>query len=265
MPRDASDLLHGTLDVLVLKALSLGPLHGYAVSEWIEGHGDGDLVIVDAALYKALHRLEDGGAIEAEWGVSENNRKAKYYSLTPARTRAAARRDRDVAALRERGRQDSRGHLIHASPSDRRPARLSASVHGGPARARPRRGGRVSRRAARRAAHRRGRAVRRSARRGAATIRGRRRSANLLSRHREGAHAADAHGRTSGEHDAGRSRRGSTNEEVAGLLVRGGVDARPRHRRDDGAVQRRERRASQSAAVPGARPHRAGHRVEREG
>jgi PadR family transcriptional regulator PadR len=83
MPRDVSDLLHGTLDVLVLKALSLGPLHGYAVTEWIERHGDGDLVIVDAALYKALHRLEDGGAIEAEWGLSENNRKAKYYSLTP--------------------------------------------------------------------------------------------------------------------------------------------------------------------------------------
>jgi PadR family transcriptional regulator len=83
MPRDASDLLHGTLDILVLKALSLSPLHGYSVSEWIEGHGDGDLVIVDAALYKALHRLEDAGAIESEWGVSENNRKAKYYSLTP--------------------------------------------------------------------------------------------------------------------------------------------------------------------------------------
>jgi PadR family transcriptional regulator PadR len=83
MPRDASDLLHGTLDVLVLKAVSLGPLHGYAVSEWIERHGDGDLVIVDAALYKALHRLEDAAAIESEWGVSENNRKAKYYSLTP--------------------------------------------------------------------------------------------------------------------------------------------------------------------------------------
>jgi len=83
MPRDASDLLHGTLDVLVLKALSLGALHGYAVSEWIERHGGGDLVIVDAALYKALHRLEDARAIESEWGVSENNRKAKYYALTP--------------------------------------------------------------------------------------------------------------------------------------------------------------------------------------
>lgn len=83
MPRDASDLLHGTLDVLVLKALSLGPLHGYAVAEWIEQRGGGDLVIVDAALYKALHRLEEAEAIESEWGVSENNRKAKYYSLTP--------------------------------------------------------------------------------------------------------------------------------------------------------------------------------------
>jgi transcriptional regulator len=83
MPRDASDLLHGTLDVLVLKALSLGPLHGYAVAEWIEQRGGGDLVIVDAALYKALHRLEEAEAIDSEWGVSENNRKAKYYSLTP--------------------------------------------------------------------------------------------------------------------------------------------------------------------------------------
>jgi transcriptional regulator len=82
MPRDASDLLHGTLDVLILKALSWTPMHGYAVAEWIEQHARGDLVIVDAALYKALHRLEDSGAIDAEWGVSENNRRAKYYSLT---------------------------------------------------------------------------------------------------------------------------------------------------------------------------------------
>lgn len=83
MPREASDLLHGTLDVLVLKTLSWGPMHGYAVAEWIEQRGAGDLVIVDAALYKALHRLEEAAAIDAEWGVSENNRRAKYYSLTP--------------------------------------------------------------------------------------------------------------------------------------------------------------------------------------
>ena len=90
MPREASDLLHGTLDVLVLKTLSWGPMHGYAIVEWIEQRCSGDLVIVDAALYKALHRLEDAGAIESEWGVSENNRKAKYYSLT-ARGRAQLR------------------------------------------------------------------------------------------------------------------------------------------------------------------------------
>ena len=90
MPRDASDLLHGTLDVLILKTLSWGTMHGYAIAEWIEQRGQGELVIVDAALYKALHRLEDGGAISSEWGLSENNRKARYYSLT-ARGRAQLR------------------------------------------------------------------------------------------------------------------------------------------------------------------------------
>lgn len=93
MPRDASDLLHGTLDVLVLKTLTWGPMHGYAIAEWIEQRGQGDLVIVDAALYKALHRLEESGAVAAEWGYSDNNRRAKYYSLTPrgrARLRAEA-------------------------------------------------------------------------------------------------------------------------------------------------------------------------------
>jgi transcriptional regulator len=83
MPRDASDLLHGTLDVLVLKTLTWGPKHGYSIAEWIEQRADGELVIVDAALYKALHRLEDNGSISSEWGLSDNNRRAKYYSLTP--------------------------------------------------------------------------------------------------------------------------------------------------------------------------------------
>ncbi len=82
MPRDTSDLLHGTLDVLVLKTLSWGPMHGYAISTWIEHRTEHKLEIVDAALYKALHRLEASGAIEAEWGVSDSNRRAKYYSLT---------------------------------------------------------------------------------------------------------------------------------------------------------------------------------------
>ncbi len=83
MPQDVSDLLHGTLDVLVLKTLSWGPMHGYSIATWIEQRSQGTLEIVDAALYKALHRLEHSGAIAAEWGLSENNRRAKYYSLTP--------------------------------------------------------------------------------------------------------------------------------------------------------------------------------------
>jgi transcriptional regulator len=82
MPRDVNDLLHGTLDVLVLKTLSWGPMHGYAIATWIEQRTDGTLEIVDAALYKSLHRLEHSGAVAAEWGLSENNRRAKYYSLT---------------------------------------------------------------------------------------------------------------------------------------------------------------------------------------
>ncbi|HVX41172.1 MAG TPA: PadR family transcriptional regulator [Gemmatimonadaceae bacterium] len=82
MPRDANDLLHGTLDLLVLRALATSPMHGFGLSKWIEQRTSNELEIVDSALYKALHRLEDAGAIAAEWGVSENNRRARYYSLT---------------------------------------------------------------------------------------------------------------------------------------------------------------------------------------
>lgn len=82
MPRDTSDLLHGTLDLLVLQALSTAPMHGFGLSKWIEEQTSREMEIVDSALYKALHRLEDDGAISAEWGVSDNNRRAKYYSLT---------------------------------------------------------------------------------------------------------------------------------------------------------------------------------------
>ena len=93
--RDTNDLLHGTLDVLVLKTLSWGPMHGYAVGRWIEQRTRNELEIVDAALYKSLHRLEQSGAIASEWGVSDNNRRAKYYSLT-ARGRAMLRADADT-------------------------------------------------------------------------------------------------------------------------------------------------------------------------
>jgi PadR family transcriptional regulator PadR len=82
MPRSELDLLQGTLDVLVLKALSWGARHGHAVASWIRATTEDDLNIEDGALYTALHRLEKRGLIEAEWGLSENNRKAKYYALT---------------------------------------------------------------------------------------------------------------------------------------------------------------------------------------
>ena len=83
MARDPIDLLYGTLDVLVLKTLASGPMHGYGISRFIDERTRGVLEIEDAALYKSLHRLERDGSIEAEWGLSENNRKAKYYRLTP--------------------------------------------------------------------------------------------------------------------------------------------------------------------------------------
>lgn len=76
------DLLQGTVDVLVLRALVLGPMHGYAVSRWIRERTDGTLELEEAPLYKALHRLEGSGAVVAEWGLSENNRRARYYRLT---------------------------------------------------------------------------------------------------------------------------------------------------------------------------------------
>ena len=76
------ELLQGTLDLLVLKTLTWGPMHGYAVSRWIRQRTDNVLTVEDAALYQALHRLERKGLIESEWGLSENNRRAKYYQLT---------------------------------------------------------------------------------------------------------------------------------------------------------------------------------------
>ena len=78
------DLLQGTLDTLVLKTLSWGPRHGYGVARWIKETSDGSIQVEDRALYVSLHRLEARGWIGAHWGLSENNRKAKYYELTAA-------------------------------------------------------------------------------------------------------------------------------------------------------------------------------------
>ena len=77
-------LLRGTLDLLILNALGAGEKHGYAVSEWIESATDGSLLVEEGTLYPALHRLERKGLVRATWGVSENNRRAKYYALTAA-------------------------------------------------------------------------------------------------------------------------------------------------------------------------------------
>jgi transcriptional regulator len=81
VPEDL-DLVQGTLDVLILKTLSWGPRHGYAVARWLHDTSDDVLRVEEGALYPALHRLERRGWIESEWGLSENNRRAKYYQLT---------------------------------------------------------------------------------------------------------------------------------------------------------------------------------------
>ena len=85
---EAADLIPGTLDLLILKALSLGPLHGYGVLLRIEQITRGALLVEQGALYPALYRLEHQGLLDAEWGTSENNRRAKFYTLTaPGRKR----------------------------------------------------------------------------------------------------------------------------------------------------------------------------------
>ncbi len=82
MPESPLTLLQGTLDLLILQALSFGPTHGYGVSTLIRQRTEGTLAVEDAALYQGLHRLERQRLLTAEWGLSENNRKAKYYRLT---------------------------------------------------------------------------------------------------------------------------------------------------------------------------------------
>jgi PadR family transcriptional regulator PadR len=77
-----SELLHGTLDVLVLKTLTVGPRHGYGIAQWIESASGEAVVVEEGSLYPALYRLERRGLIEAEWGTSELGRKAKFYKLT---------------------------------------------------------------------------------------------------------------------------------------------------------------------------------------
>ncbi len=80
---DGGELVQGTLDMMVLKTLARGPMHGYGIAQSIQRTSEEVLRVEEGSLYPALHRLELDGILEAEWGVSENNRRAKYYRLTP--------------------------------------------------------------------------------------------------------------------------------------------------------------------------------------
>jgi transcriptional regulator len=77
-------LLKGTVDMLVLKALTWGPLHGFGISQWLDDRSSGSLGLDDSSMYQVLHRLEERGWVDAEWRVTDNNRRARYYSLTTA-------------------------------------------------------------------------------------------------------------------------------------------------------------------------------------
>jgi PadR family transcriptional regulator, regulatory protein PadR len=85
-----TELLHGTLDALILKTLTRGARHGYGIARWIEDTTDEAVVVEEGSLYPALYRLERRGSIEADWGTSELGRKAKFYKLTPRGRRQLA-------------------------------------------------------------------------------------------------------------------------------------------------------------------------------
>jgi len=109
---DRLDLLQGTLDMLLLKALTAGPRHGYAIARWLEDTTADALSVEEGSLYPALHRMVGRGWVIDEWGVSENNRRAKYYTLTP-RGRAQLR-----AETAQWGRfVDAIGLVLRAEPA----------------------------------------------------------------------------------------------------------------------------------------------------
>ena len=102
------DRLHGTLDALILKTLSWGPRHGYAITRWLRDSSGDAIQVEEGSLYPALYRMERQGWIEAEWGTSELGRKARFYRLTPRGPKAARGRDRAIRAVR-------RGGLAHSA------------------------------------------------------------------------------------------------------------------------------------------------------
>ena len=97
MARESLGLVQGTVDVLILQTLTWSAMHGYGISQWIRQRTEGALNVEDAALYQALHRLERKGWVESEWGISDTNRRAKFYSITSEGRRQL---QQDVAALR---------------------------------------------------------------------------------------------------------------------------------------------------------------------
>jgi PadR family transcriptional regulator PadR len=83
---DALPVVKGVLDMLVLRALSWAPMHGFEIVAWLERESGGTLPVEDSALYQALYRMEERGLVKADWGTTENNRRARYYSVTRAGT-----------------------------------------------------------------------------------------------------------------------------------------------------------------------------------
>jgi transcriptional regulator len=111
MANEELQVLQGTLDVLVLQALSGGANHGYAITRWIRGVTDETLHVEDRALYLALHRMEDRGWVRSDWGLTENNRRAKYYALT-----AEGRRELERGALWWRQYSEAVGRVLSTQP-----------------------------------------------------------------------------------------------------------------------------------------------------
>ncbi len=114
MGSDNLELVKGSLDVLILKTLSRGPAHGYAISRWLRQVTKDDFQVEEGALYPALHRLEQRGWIASEWGISENNRRARFYRLT---ARGARELERESTAWRRFSR--AMGRVLDAPEETR--------------------------------------------------------------------------------------------------------------------------------------------------
>ncbi len=98
MTRQSLDLLHGTVDLIVLKTLAWEPMHGYGIGQHVRGRTDGAIALESAALYQALHRLEKRKLVKSWWGVTDTNRRAKFYELTAAGRTALKQQSSDLRA-----------------------------------------------------------------------------------------------------------------------------------------------------------------------